>query len=455
MRITIDGTLQEGVTSKDIILHIIGVVGASEGTGYVIEYAGPVISGFSMESRMSICNMSIEAGARAGMVAPDNTTFDYLRNRPFAPKGEAWDQAVQYWKTLTTDENAAFDVEIKIHAEDIVPTVTWGTSPQDTIPITGRVPHPASFEDPVRRASAERALKYMGLVPGMLMEDIKLDRVFIGSCTNSRIEDLRSAAKIILAAGSDAKVANGIVALVVPGSGLVKQHAEAEGLDKVFERAGFQWREAGCSMCMGLNSDRANAEERCASTSNRNFEGRQGPGSRTHLVSPAMAAAAALMGKLTDVRTFAKSDISPPIAISSGLDHVFAASQHFPPTHWHTDITSQDAVVLPTARQPENIEISTTITSPRTKVTVLKGIAAPIHRDNIDTDVIIPVRFCKAFKGKGQSVGLFDPLRRDPRTGQSTGFVLDRPPYTNAKIIVCTGVNFGCGSSREQAVWSL
>ena len=304
MRITVDGTLNEGVTSKDVILHIIGVIGTAGGTGAVIEYAGSVIRGFSMEARMSICNMSIEAGARAGMIEPDDITFNYLRNRPLAPKGEVWDQAEAYWRTLKTDEGAKFDIEVNIHGEDIIPTVTWGTSPQDVVPITGSVPDPSSIQDPVKRASVERSLKYMGLTPNTPIEQIKVDKVFIGSCTNSRIEDLRSAARIVLAAGPDAKVADGVYAMIVPGSGLIKQQAEAEGLDVLFKRAGFDWREAGCSMCLGMNPDQLSPGERCASTSNRNFEGRQGAGGRTHLLSPAMAAAAAMTGKLTDVRKF-------------------------------------------------------------------------------------------------------------------------------------------------------
>ena len=278
MRITVEGTLNEGVTSKDVILHIIGVIGTAGGTGCVIEYAGSVIRGFSMEARMSMCNMSIEAGARAGMIAPDDVTFDYLRGRPLAPKGEVWDRAEAYWRTLKTDEGAKFDVEVNIRGEDIVPTVTWGTSPQDVVPITGKVPDPAAVSEPSKRAAIERALKYMGLEPNTPMEEVKIDKVFIGSCTNSRIEDLRSAAKIVLAAGPEAKVAQGVYAMIVPGSGLIKQQAEAEGLDVVFKRAGFDWREAGCSMCLGMNEDQLAPGERCASTSNRNFEGRQGPG---------------------------------------------------------------------------------------------------------------------------------------------------------------------------------
>lgn len=303
MRVTVDGTLQEGVTAKDVILHIIGIIGTAGGTGCVIEYAGSVFRDFSMEARMSVCNMSIEAGARAGMVAPDETTFEYLKGRPLSPKGELWDQAIAYWQTLKTDEGADFDKEVHINAEDIVPTVTWGNSPQDVAPITGSVPDPSTITDPVKRESMERALRYMGLTPNTPMKNISLDKVFIGSCTNSRIEDLRSAAKIVLAAGPEARVASHVHAMVVPGSGLIKQQAETEGLDIIFKRAGFDWREAGCSMCIGMNPDKLKPKERCASTSNRNFQGRQGPGGRTHLVSPAMAAAAALAGHFVDVRS--------------------------------------------------------------------------------------------------------------------------------------------------------
>ena len=298
MRITVDGTLADGVTAKDVILAIIGKIGTAGGTGHVIEFAGSVIRSLSMEGRMTVCNMAIEAGARAGMIAPDQTTYDYLADRPMTPKGENWDRAVAYWKTLPSDANARYDVEIALAAEDIAPTVTWGTSPEDALAITGSVPLPSVEKDASKRAKMERAIAYMGLTPGQKLTDIKVDAVFIGSCTNSRIEDLRAAAA--LAAGR--KVADGMRALVVPGSGLVKEQAEAEGLDKVFIDAGFEWREPGCSMCLAMNADRLAEGERCASTSNRNFEGRQGRGGRTHLVSPQMAVAAALTGHLADVR---------------------------------------------------------------------------------------------------------------------------------------------------------
>jgi 3-isopropylmalate dehydratase len=446
MRISVEGTLGEGVTSKDVILHIIGVIGTAGGTGAVIEYAGSVFRNFSMEARMSVCNMSIEAGARAGMVAPDEVTFEYLRNRPLSPKGESWDRAVEYWKTLKSDEGAQFDIEVNIDATDIIPTVTWGTSPQDVVPITGSVPDPSTFTDATKKASAERSLAYMGLKPNTPMEDIPVDKVFIGSCTNSRIEDLRSAAKVVLAAGPEGKVSPNVVAMIVPGSGLIKQHAEAEGLDVVFKRAGFDWREAGCSMCLGMNPDQLSAGERCASTSNRNFEGRQGAGGRTHLVSPAMAAAAAMTGRLTDVRKFMGASVENPNAtklkiISAGqflMDEVLPSPQ----PQVSTKTASPD---LPPSETPSGVE----------KFVVFKGLAAPIHIENVDTDMIIPKQFLKTLKRTGLRNALFYTLRKNPTTGEETDFILNRKPYDKAKILVVTGQNFGCGSSREHAPWSL
>ncbi len=298
MRVTVDGKLPAGVTAKDIVLAIIGEIGTAGGTGHVIEYAGEAIRALSMEGRMTVCNMSIEGGARAGMVAPDETTYAYLKDRPKSPKGEAWDMARSYWDTLRTDEGAHFDREIKLDAAKLPPILTWGTSPEDVVSITGRVPDPESAADEAKRASIKRALDYMGLTPGTKMTDIKLDRVFIGSCTNGRIEDLREVARI----AEGKKVSEHVYAMIVPGSGLVKAQAEAEGLDKILKAAGFDWREAGCSMCLGMNPDQLKPRERCASTSNRNFEGRQGRLGRTHLVSPAMAAAAAIAGHFVDVR---------------------------------------------------------------------------------------------------------------------------------------------------------
>jgi 3-isopropylmalate/(R)-2-methylmalate dehydratase large subunit len=296
--VRVDGQLPAGVTAKDIILAIIGEIGTAGGTGYVIEYAGEAIRALSMEGRMTICNMSIEGGARAGLIAPDETTFAYVKDKPRAPKGEAWDRAVEYWKTLRTDEGAHFDKVVVLDAAKLPPIVTWGSSPEDVASVTGAVPNPEEIEDENKRNSKKRALDYMGLEPGTKMTDIAIDRVFIGSCTNGRIEDLRAAAKVI----EGRKVAPTVSAMVVPGSGLVKEQAEAEGLDKVFIEAGFDWREPGCSMCLAMNDDRLNPYERCASTSNRNFEGRQGFKGRTHLVSPAMAAAAAIAGHFVDIR---------------------------------------------------------------------------------------------------------------------------------------------------------
>jgi 3-isopropylmalate/(R)-2-methylmalate dehydratase large subunit len=298
MRAIVDGQLPHGVTAKDIILAIIGEIGTAGGTGYALEYAGEAIRSISMEGRMTICNMSIEGGARAGMVAPDEKTYEYLKGRPKAPKGEHWDNAIRYWDSLRTDDGAFFDAEIRLDAAKLPPLVTWGTSPEDVISITGKVPNPDDIPDEAKRLSKKRALEYIGLQPGTKITDIKLDRVFIGSCTNGRIEDLREVAKIV--AGHS--VNGNVNAMIVPGSGLVKEQAEAEGLDKIFIKAGFEWREPGCSMCLAMNPDKLKPEERCASTSNRNFEGRQGFKGRTHLVSPAMAAAAAVAGHFVDVR---------------------------------------------------------------------------------------------------------------------------------------------------------
>ncbi len=298
MRITVDGELPAGVTAKDMILAIIGEIGTAGGTGHVIEYAGSAVQSLSMEGRMTMCNMSIEGGARAGLIAPDETTFNYVKGRPLAPKDGHWEKAVEYWKSFFSDEGAEYDKEVVLKAEDISPIVTWGTTPEDVVAITGEVPSPEDFDDPNKKASVKRMLEYMGLEPGTKMTDIPVDKVFIGSCTNARIEDLREVAKI----AKGKKVADSVEAMIVPGSGLVKAMAEEEGIADILIEAGFDWREPGCSMCLGMNPDQLKPGERCASTSNRNFEGRQGRGGRTHLLSPAMAAAAAITGKLTDVR---------------------------------------------------------------------------------------------------------------------------------------------------------
>ena len=301
MRISIEGSLGVGVSAKDLILHVIGVIGTAGGTGYTIEYAGSAIQNLTMEGRMTVCNMSIEAGARAGMIAFDTVTRDYVKGKPYAPAGDLWEVALSAWSNLVSDDGAFFDKEIKIAAEDILPQVSWGTSPEMVLPVDGIIPHPESEKDEMKRIGMSNALKYMDLNPGLAITDITVDKVFIGSCTNSRIEDLRSAASVVKGRRLAAAVK---AALVVPGSGLVKAQAESEGLDRVFLDAGFEWREPGCSMCLGMNADQLEEGERCASTSNRNFEGRQGRGGRTHLVSPAMAAAAGIAGHFVDIRDF-------------------------------------------------------------------------------------------------------------------------------------------------------
>ncbi len=300
MLIRVDGALGRGVRAKDVMLAIIGRIGTAGGNGHVIEFAGEAIRGLDMAGRMTICNMSIEAGARAGLVAPDETTFRYVRGRPFAPKGDALDRAIEHWRTLPSDPDARYDTTVVLDAAAIAPLVTWGTSPEDVVPITGTVPDPAAEPDEARRGQLLRMIDYMGLRPGQRVDELAVDVVFIGSCTNARIEDLRDAAAIV----RGRRVADGVRSMVVPGSGLVKAEAEREGLDRVFTDAGFEWREAGCSMCLGMNPDKLKPGQRCASTSNRNFEGRQGPGGRTHLMSPAMAAAASVTGRLTDARQF-------------------------------------------------------------------------------------------------------------------------------------------------------
>ncbi len=305
MRVSVDGTLPIGITAKDVVLAIINKIGTAGGTGYVIEYAGDAIRALSMEGRMTVCNMSIEGGARAGLIAADDTTFDYIRGRPRAPKAGQWEAAVKVWRHLHSDTNAKFDSEVKLAASSVAPMVTWGTSPEQSLPITGSIPDPAAETDAGKREGMERALAYMNLKPGTPLREVRIDRAFVGSCTNGRIEDLREAAKIIEAAlRKGRKVASHVGAMIVPGSGLVKEQAEQEGLDEIFLKAGFEWRDAGCSMCLAMNADRLEPGERCASTSNRNFEGRQGRGGRTHLMSPAMAVAAAIAGHLVDVRDF-------------------------------------------------------------------------------------------------------------------------------------------------------
>ncbi|KAH0537205.1 hypothetical protein FGG08_005983 [Glutinoglossum americanum] len=448
MRIQVDGALPLGVSSKDIILYVIGKIGTAGGTGAVIEFCGSAIRGLSIEARMSICNMSIEAGARAGMIAPDETTFEYLKGRPLAPKGDSaeWTRAVKYWRSLKSDEGAKYDNEVFIDAKDIAPTVTWGTSPQDVVPITGVVPNPEDFPTEEKRKSARDALVYMGLTPGTRMQDIALDKVFIGSCTNARIEDLRAAAKVVEGKRIAASLKR---AMVVPGSGLVKRQAEAEGLDEIFIGAGFEWREAGCSMCLGMNPDILSPRERCASTSNRNFEGRQGAGGRTHLMSPVMAAAAAIVGKLADVRKIANSDTAPRKA-SPKLDVTPE------PEDLSSDDDLESIMDISENNQPHTNTVALqTASSPLPKFSKLKGIAAPLNRSNVDTDAIIPKQFLKTIKRTGLGGALFHALRYNEDGSEKADFVLNEEPYRHAKILVVTGPNFGCGSSREHAPWAL
>ena len=437
MLISVNGSLGPGIQSKDVILHIIGVIGTAGGNGHVIEFAGHVIRSMSMEARMSVCNMAIEAGARAGMIAPDNITFEYLKNRPMAPTGETWDRAVAYWQTLSADPNAVYDKTVVINGSDIAPTVTWGTSPQDVVAITGSVPDPESFPNANQRDGAVISLEYMGLAPNTPMESIKIDKAFIGSCTNARIEDLRSAASVV----QGRTVAKHVYAMIVPGSGLVKTQAHAEGLDKIFIDAGFDWREAGCSMCLGMNEDQLKPYERCASTSNRNFQGRQGFKGRTHLMSPAMAAAAAIAGHLTDVRTFINAKPDRPTVQLSATDSksYFSKEKEAPPM-----VAKRAAGALAANGKVAGMP----------PFTVLKGVAVPLPMANVDTDKIIPKQFLKTIARTGLARGLFYEMRYDQNGDKISDFVLNKPQYSTGKILI-SGENFGCGSSREHAPWAL
>ena len=431
MKIEVTGKLGEGVTSKDVILHIIGVIGTAGGTGHVIEFCGDAIQGLSMEARMSICNMAIEAGARAGMIPPDEITFEYLKERPLAPKGAEWEKALAYWKTLNSDAGAKYDTEVVIKGEDIAPTVTWGTSPQDVAPITGYVPDPAKEDNELRRTSMERSLKYMGLEPNQKLDEVKIDKVFVGSCTNGRIEDIRAVAAV----AKGKKVHKDVYAMVVPGSGLVKEQAIREGLDKILIEAGFDWREPGCSMCLAMNPDKLAPGERCASTSNRNFEGRQGNGGRTHLVSPQMAAAAAITGTLTDIREFGVPVVEVP------------ETDTLPKSEY-------SGVVRKKATSKASQTLAKSAGMP--KFTTLKGVAAPLDIQNIDTDMIIPKQYLKTIKRSGLGVGLFSEMRyldQDP-SKLNPDFMLNKDKWKSAKILVA-GNNFGCGSSREHAPWAI
>ncbi|KXS12889.1 hypothetical protein M427DRAFT_137006 [Gonapodya prolifera JEL478] len=439
MRVRINGKVGPGVTSKDVILHVIGIIGTAGGTGCVIEYCGEAVEAMSIEARMTMCNMSIEAGARAGLVAPDAATYAYLKSRPLAPTGELWDAAVRYWDSLRSDPGAVYDVNVEVDGASIIPTVTWGTSPEDTVQVTGYVPDPAKVDDKTKKAGMIRALKYMGLEPNTKVDTIKIDKVFIGSCTNSRIEDLRAAAEVV----RGRKVADHVYAMVVPGSGLVKKQAEAEGVAQVFIDAGFDWREAGCSMCLGMNPDQLKPGERCASTSNRNFEGRQGPGGRTHLCSPEMAAAAAVTGKLTDVRELTGTKASDAVKVEVAKKDPLAFLE---PTDFNP--------VPPPAELPEPESGSGAGQSTgMPKFVTLKGIAAPLDMANVDTDKIIPKQFLKTIKRTGLGKHLFHEIRYNPDGTERADFVLNREPYRKAVILVGEE-NFGCGSSREHAPWA-
>eukprot|EP00325_Prymnesiales_sp_UTEX-LB-985_P003790 CAMPEP_0174697238 /NCGR_PEP_ID=MMETSP1094-20130205/3152_1 /TAXON_ID=156173 /ORGANISM="Chrysochromulina brevifilum, Strain UTEX LB 985" /LENGTH=798 /DNA_ID=CAMNT_0015894177 /DNA_START=13 /DNA_END=2409 /DNA_ORIENTATION=+ len=449
MRVSIEGELGAGVTSKDIVLHICGVIGTAGGTGATIEFAGSAIRSLSMEGRMSVCNMAIEAGARAGLIAPDDKTIEYLRGRPMLPSEDSadWAAAVAHWKTLTSDEGAVYDKEVHIDAADIAPTVTWGTSPQDTAPITGVVPDPAACADPARRAGMERALEYMGLTDrvGAPLNSISVDKVFIGSCTNGRIEDIRAVASV----AKGRKVASHVQAMVVPGSGMVKEQAEEEGLDKVLVEAGFDWRMPGCSMCLAMNADKLKMHERCASTSNRNFEGRQGQGGRTHLVSPIMAAAAAVSGHLADVRELAFEHLPGVTSDATGASGAVYAQMY-------ADATESAGPIIREGEATRGGGIP--------KFGNLKGTAAPLDIQNIDTDMIIPKEYLKTIKRTGLGFAAFAELRySNPNDVAKFGpevaieipdFVLNQPNYRDAKILIA-GDNFGCGSSREHAPWSI
>lgn len=480
MMIRVDGQLGEGVTSKDVILHIIGVIGTAGGTGYTIEFGGSAIESLSMEARMSISNMAIEAGARAGIIAPDDITFEYLKGRPMCPSGEDWDRAVEYWKSLRSDEGAKYDKTIVIDAKDISPTVTWGTSPQDVAPVTGNVPMIADgdsaarqvsygnafahcfkfhhrsiliFKNVALQAAIKRSLEYIGLEEGQALEGVPVDKVFIGSCTNGRIEDIREVAALAIGR----KVAEGVHAMVVPGSGLVKKQAEEEGLDKILIDAGFDWREPGCSMCLAMNADKLKPKERCASTSNRNFEGRQGNGGRTHLMSPAMAACAAVTGTISDVRKFPfLGDPSADPRKASKQSRVFSTEQ----------FVSPGAVISPPppylAKKSKSAEAGGPAGLPRFES--LTGVAAPLDIQNIDTDMIIPKEFLKTINRSGLGFAAFAELRyENPDEVATLGaevakpradFVLNKDGYKTTQILIA-GDNFGCGSSREHAPWSI
>lgn len=462
MLIYVDGELKPGITSKDLMLHIISVIGTAGGTGCVMEFAGKAIEDLSVEARMSMCNMSIEAGARAGMIAPDEKTFEYVKGRPLTPEGAEWDKAVKYWKSLKTDADAEFDVVVNIKGADVEPTVTWGTSPQDALPVSASVPDPAKLDNEIAKSGMQRALDYMGLKANTPLTKITLDKVFIGSCTNSRYEDLKAAASVV----RGKRIAGNIKrAMVVPGSGLVKKKAEAEGLDQVFRDAGFEWREAGCSMCLGMNADILSPHERCASTSNRNFEGRQGAQGRTHLMSPVMAAAASIAGHIVDAREYLPQNEEPEIYVASPppeSPNKKAKIGNEDKADLGDKNIIEEAALEAEDNAPEETEEEAHVSSSGSagipKFRVETGIGAPLAKANVDTDAIIPKQFLKTIKRTGLSVGLFYELRFAPDAEgkmQKTDFVLNVDPYTSAKFLVVSGDNFGCGSSREHAPWAL
>ena len=455
MLIRIDGDLTDGVTSKDIILHVCGLIGTAGGTGYTIEFGGDAISSLSMESRMSISNMAIEAGARAGMIAADDITFDYLKGRPMSPSGDEWEKAVAYWRSLASDDDAEYDKTVVVKASDISPTVTWGTSPQDAMPIDGEVPKiDAPGHDEARKKAVERSLNYIGLEGGQKIEGEPVTKVFIGSCTNGRIEDIRSVAAIALGR----KVPDGVDAMVVPGSGLVKKQAEEEGLDKILIEAGFDWREPGCSMCLAMNPDKLKPQERCASTSNRNFEGRQGNGGRTHLMSPAMAAAAAVSGGIADIRKFPfLGDESTDPRTKTSQSNVFKTEQY----------ENRGPSINPPAPYMKNRGAASEEASPAglPKFESITGVGAPLDIMNIDTDMIIPKEFLKTINRSGLGFAAFAELRYNNAEAVATigvevadekdDFILNMDGYKGVTNILIAGDNFGCGSSREHAPWSI
>ncbi|KAF2196662.1 hypothetical protein GQ43DRAFT_247068 [Delitschia confertaspora ATCC 74209] len=457
MRVEVTGQLAPGVGSKDLMLHIIGTIGTAGGTGMVLEFTGSAIRALSMEARMTLCNMSIEAGARAGLIAPDATTIAYLKSRRLAPKyGSQWNEAVKYWNTLYSDPDAVFDKTVTVDAKNVVPTVTWGTSPEQVVPLTGKVPYPEDFNDPEKQESARQALTYMGLNSGTPIFSIPVDKVFIGSCTNARLSDFRLAARIL----RGHKISPGLkLALAVPGSGAIKAAAEKEGLDKVFKDAGFLWREAGCSLCVGLNPDALEPGERCASTSNRNFESRQGTGGRTHLVSPAVAAATAIAG------TFALPPRSILGAEGEDRDKIQleyeVGENESEESNGPSDLSGSDSEddLPPTASSDPSPSAS--IPTPASKVspftTTLTGPTAVLHRSNIDTDAIFPKQFITTVSRTGLSEALFYNLRFRPDGTADTDFPLNQQKFqrSGTKFLLTTGANFGCGSSREHAVWAI